>query len=126
MKANRALINKTITHLEKLKEESYKLYILCFNNGRKDTQDPSFWLLNQDVMRKSWDDHKSQFDNLPEETKNKMLNDNFAKYMNFMYNSYPPDFGKQVYKKCEESSVTGSKKNIKYESALIYLNLTNK
>lgn len=61
------------------------------NNG----VDPVNWLHNQDEMRKLWEDfiHKTKQSPLLSAV---MLSGPFADYNNFMYDTYPPGFGKAM------------------------------
>lgn len=80
-------------------ETSNKLYNLV-KDECKDLPDPTNWLINQEKMRNSWEEYKNT------KTENNLvnkllLNNNFAKYMDFMYNTYPKGYGEklqQLYK----------------------------
>lgn len=81
-----------------------------------DLSDPLIWLLNQNEMRLSWQLYNEELNNT--KFKSKMLDTPFSKYMQFMYNTYPPGFGDILNKKYETTE--------KVDTAQIYHDLIYK
>lgn len=117
-------VNKTLTILAKISDEANVLYKNCEEEGGEDLMDPTVWLLNQDIMRRKWVDYKILLQNVPEESKNELLNTNLAKYMKFMFDSYPDGFGKKLFECCDNVQKPNvGKRNIKHDAVEIYLSL---
>lgn len=73
---------------------------------------PKNWLSNQDQMRKCWFDSKNQdFSHIDQQN-------SFYKYMQFMYDYYPENFGKEISDRIE--------KNDFLDGAEVYYMLTSK
>jgi hypothetical protein len=127
-KYKRVQINKTLTLLDKLSEESNKLYNVCKEENVESIVTPSIWLLNQDTMREKWDEYYELLDKVTDGSKEVLMNSSLAKYMSFMYDSYPEGFGKKLFEYCEKEECISNKGkgNMKYHAAEIYLSLTEK
>lgn len=75
-----------------------KLYKKALSESieNKNLLDPVQWIFNQDKMRKAWEDYLLILNDKPSAFKNIMINNSFGSYMQFMYDTYPPNFGKQL------------------------------
>ena len=104
--------------MEKYAIKSQELYKICCQEGCKGIINPTSWILNQDTMRKSWEEYKKDMESKPLFFSNLMLNNSFSKYMLFMYNTYPSGFGNKL-KECY-------KNNQVIDGAYIFYNLKNK
>ena len=60
--------------------------------------DPETWILNQPLMRDLWEHYKAQIEVLSKEDKNKMEQEAYHLYVEFMYQTYPPGFGIELGK----------------------------
>ena len=77
-----------------------------YQNACKEIQDsnseqlpnPVEWLYNQDSLRESWISYKDMMMLVSpsHELHNTMINNAFGKYMQFMYDTYPPNFGNSL------------------------------
>jgi len=79
-------------------EKMYKLCLdeISIDHGYDKLVDPMTWLVNQDDMRKSWEQFLKTLETVPDMLKTIMLNNSFSKYMEFMYNTYPVGFGNEI------------------------------
>lgn len=76
--------------------KSEELYRVCCDEGYEGLFDPVIWIQNQDKMRKSWEEYKSNMEKKPSFFSKLMLNNSFSKYMSFMYDTYPSGFGNKL------------------------------
>lgn len=92
----------------------------AIEQGCTEIVDPTKWLRNQSSMRKSWEEYKKAFSNSSNNEQkvfNKtLLNNEFARYMNFMYDNYPEGFGEKIH----EHAVKGED----MDGAKIYMELS--
>lgn len=127
LKYKKVEINKMMTKLDKLSDESSRLYNICKKEGCENIVSPSIWLLNQDSMREKWAEYHVMLDNVPEGTRKLLVESCLAQYMQFMYENYPAGFGKKLFEYCEKEEVISNqgKNNLKRRSAEIYLELSD-
>tara|TARA_B110000483_G_scaffold237885_2_gene313495 strand:+ start:9763 stop:10953 length:1191 start_codon:yes stop_codon:yes gene_type:complete len=86
-------------HLIALDEKSKELYECAKHDDYEDGGalcDPTQWLIHQDMMRCCWETYIRHLEYTPDVIKKPMLNNSFAKYMNFMYTNYPCGFGNSM------------------------------
>lgn len=74
--------------------------------------DPVVWISNQDMMREIWENFKN--DCIGE----MLINNSFGTYMQFMYDSYPPNFQNETKRRIDEFGCM--------DGAEIYYDLTKK
>lgn len=119
-------LNKALTHLDKLHEESIRLYQVCKEENVESLVSPSIWLLNQDTMREKWKEYGEMLEKLSEESRGVVVGCAMAKYMSFMCDSYPDGFGKRLFEYCEKKECISNKgkSEMKRMAAEIYLDLT--
>lgn len=107
-------------NMEKISDESDILYANC--GDECDVLSPTMWLFNQDQMRKMWEEFKIKTETLHENPSmriysNTILNNSCAKYMEFMYQNYPPGFGREMEKSYSDGVTS--------DGAKTFLNLIN-
>lgn len=111
-------INEIKKKLEIMHNISQKFYEDAKNEIEPDQElpNPTNWIYNQNKMRGAWDNMRKEFAQ-NKLLKEMMLNNSFGRYMEFMYNSYPPNFGSEIIR-CE--------KEYGYcDRSKVYYNLTN-
>lgn len=65
----------------------------------EDLPDPATWIYNQDKMRRMWSSFKEHNTKYKKKNiVNDILDNSYAKYMNFMYDTYPIGFGNEMQK----------------------------
>lgn len=88
-------------YMKTIADESRVLYEYAVNQGcgheGAKLVDPTIWLMNQDIMRKSWEMFTDRYRHNKEMSMmiDPKLN-SFAKYMTFMYDKYPVGFGEEL------------------------------
>jgi hypothetical protein len=93
-----------ITDMQNYAIRSEELYKICLNEGCEGIIDPTTWLFDQDSMRYTWEKYIEEFENKPDIIKDMMLNNSYSKYMLFMYDTYPPEFGNKL-KECHQKKI---------------------
>jgi hypothetical protein len=108
-------INKAniVSKMEEYSAQSRELYNICCDNGCENLVDPTNWILNQDKMRMAWEKFKGEIKS------DVFMNNNcFTTYMDFMYNTYPPNFGNKI-KECYAN-------NVDFDGANVFVQLGGK
>ena len=80
--------------METLICKAEELYKVCLNVD--EILDPNNWLYNQDKMRTIWEQYKLGLANMSKFMRKGMLNNSYARYMEFMYDNYPAGFGNKL------------------------------
>lgn len=115
-------LRKKLEIKDKISEQYYKEVIVHIEN--RNLPDPVGWIRIQNKMRELWESHlncplngKSDFDLFI----NKLMcsdSNSLYKYMNFMYNEYPPGFGEMLS--------DSYKKSIPFDRTEIFLRCFNR
>lgn len=105
-------ISKTRKKMKILNDISLHLYNECIKEMIYDSDeennkilDPVNWLVNQEIMRKLYESYINKTmvsDNI---WTKQLSNNNFIKYMKFMYDNYPVGFGKELLNKYENNEI---------------------
>jgi hypothetical protein len=124
-------IRKQLEAANTLSESLYTIFKLETNEQDKlYSIDPIIWIYNQDTLRKKWEQYlnKCTFHNpdsyrhfnetMDAYLKERMLNNAFARYFQFMYDFYPPGFGNAI--------VNGIKTNQPVDGAKLFYELKYK
>jgi hypothetical protein len=105
--------------MEIMNNVSKELYNKCLTDpGCENLVDPVNWIYNQDKMRTMWEMYKPTYKDQSNLFKMCIANNNFSKYMDFMYDTYPIGFGNKL-KECYN-------KNIPFDGAQEFYSLSNK
>jgi hypothetical protein len=98
-------LSKIRVELEKKALKAEELYRKALSDIGPDSQkllDPTLWIMNQEKMRESWYEflnipsNGTSFENIV--LSNVMFKNSFSEYMQYMYDTYPIGFGKEVVK----------------------------
>lgn len=102
---------KTQIQIQELYDEAERLYKVAYDEAenKKLVLDPRNWLDNQNKMRESWELYKTNNHNV--------VCDSFSRYMNYMYDKYPPGFGATI--------IDYQTKGLPIDGTLIYNILSN-
>ena len=121
-KYKKCCMKKSYYNYSKLAEEmrtyaitATEMYNICIKEINNQVVDPIFWIYNQEKMRLSWEQYIDSLENVSGFMKETMLNNNFAKYMQYMYDKYPPGYGNAIHK--------AYKAGIKLDAVDTYFNL---
>lgn len=106
------LVNRNIINMSNTMKMNYhkacELFDLCqqdFNNCFPDLPNPQQWLLDQKNMRMFWEIYKAKCDTV-KLFNDILLNNHFAKYMDFMYNTYASNFTNMILSYIEQRGYT--------------------
>lgn len=112
------IIDNIRKELKEKHQHATQLYDLAVKHMTPNTKfSPIEWLKNQSEMRKSWEKTLKGYQ-LIGDIGIKMLDNPFSKYMNYMYNAYPPLYSERIE---EEIKTKGY-----CDSAQIYYELISK
>jgi hypothetical protein len=71
------------------------LYNLCLLDTSIDVPNPYQWLLHQNNMRELWEIYKAKCETISF-CRDILLNNSYANYMSFMYETYPSNFSDKI------------------------------
>ena len=94
-------IQKIIDKIKIISNISHKLHLNAKKYSEKiDTKcillDPDSWLANQSTMRDSYEMYLDKISELDHSMKSTLLNNDFIKYIKFMYDNYPIGYGYEM------------------------------
>jgi hypothetical protein len=86
---------KTLNVLKDNYNKAYHLYRICLLDEFTDILNPHNWLIFQSHMREIWQSYKAKCETISF-CSDILLNNSYATYMSFMYETYPPNFSGKI------------------------------